>query len=127
LRICFQQLHGVNKPAFQACLPHQRTLNLATQIVKEELMDWKIFASTFVTIFLAEMGDKTQFAAMAASSETKSTLSVLAAVILALALAGSLGVLFGKFLGNVINPTLLKYISGTLFVLIGLWVLTSKN
>jgi putative Ca2+/H+ antiporter (TMEM165/GDT1 family) len=89
-------------------------------------MDWKIFASTFLTIFLAEMGDKTQFAALAASSYSKSTLTILFAVLLAVGLAGALGVIFGKFLGTMLNPQLLRYVSGSLFVLIGLWVLTTK-
>ena len=89
-------------------------------------MDWKIFASTFITIFLAEMGDKTQFAALAASSQTKSMATVMLAVVLALALAGILGVLFGKFLGSLLSPQLMKYVSGTLFILIGIWVLTGK-
>lgn len=90
-------------------------------------MDWKIFASTFVTIFLAEMGDKTQFAAMAASSQSKSTLTVLIAVVLALGLAGALGVVFGRFLGAFLNPQVMKYVSGTLFILVGIWVLTGKS
>lgn len=90
-------------------------------------MDWKIFASTFLTIFLAEMGDKTQFAALAASSQTKSTMTVLLAVVLALGLAGALGVIFGRFLGNLLNPQIMRYVSGALFILVGLWVLTSKN
>jgi putative Ca2+/H+ antiporter (TMEM165/GDT1 family) len=89
-------------------------------------MDWKIFASTFLTIFLAEMGDKTQFAALAASSYSKSTLTILFAVLLAVGLAGALGVIFGKFLGTMLNPQFLRYVSGSLFVLIGLWVLTTK-
>lgn len=89
-------------------------------------MDWKIFASTFITIFLAEMGDKTQFAALAASSQTKSTTTVILAVVLALGLAGALGVVFGRFLGTVISPQIMKYVSGTLFILVGVWVLTSK-
>lgn len=89
-------------------------------------MDWKIFASTFLTIFLAEMGDKTQFAALAASSYSKSTLTILFAVVLAVALASALGVIFGKFLGTMLNPQFLRYVSGSLFVLIGLWVLTTK-
>lgn len=89
-------------------------------------MDWKIFASTFLTIFLAEMGDKTQFAALAASSSSKSTLTIFCAVILAVGLASTLGLVFGKFLGTLLNPQTLRYVSGSLFVLIGLWVLTTK-
>lgn len=89
-------------------------------------MDWKIFASTFITIFLAEMGDKTQFAAMAASSQTQSTWTVLLAVVLALSLAGVLGVLFGHFLGELISPRMMRYISGSLFILVGIWVLTAR-
>jgi putative Ca2+/H+ antiporter (TMEM165/GDT1 family) len=90
-------------------------------------VDWKIFTSTFVTIFLAEMGDKTQFAALAASSQTKSTLTVLLAVVLALGLAGALGVLFGRYIGTFVSPQHMKYISGTLFILVGIWVLTAKS
>ena len=86
-------------------------------------MDWKIFFSTLVTIFLAEMGDKTQFAALAAGAESDSTISVLLGVVIGLSLAGTLGVLFGKALGMFISPVHLKYISGTLFILVGLWVL----
>jgi len=90
-------------------------------------MDWKIFATTFATIFLAEMGDKTQFAALAASAGTKSTLTVLAAVVLALALAGALGVLAGRLIGQFIDPQQLKWVSGSLFIAIGIWILVSKS
>lgn len=86
-------------------------------------MDWNLFATTFVTIFLAEMGDKTQFAALAASAQTKNTTLVLIAVVLALALAGALGVLFGRFLGQVINPAVMKWISGSLFIAAGIWII----
>lgn len=89
-------------------------------------MDWKIFAGTFVTIFLAEMGDKTQFAALAASSNTRSTLSVLLGVVLALSIAGVLGVLFGRYLSSMMNLQFMRYFSGTLFVLIGIWVLSGR-
>lgn len=89
-------------------------------------MDWKIFTSTFITIFIAEMGDKTQFAALAASSQSKSTLSVLLAVVLALGLAGTLGVMFGKILGTYISPEITKYLSGILFIAMGIWILIGK-
>lgn len=89
-------------------------------------MDWKLFASTFLTIFLAEMGDKTQFAALAASSQTKSTMTVLLAVVLALGLAGALGVVFGRALGEYVNPQYTRWISGTLFIVVGVWVLAQR-
>jgi putative Ca2+/H+ antiporter (TMEM165/GDT1 family) len=90
-------------------------------------MDWKVFATTFVTIFIAEMGDKTQFAALAASSGSKSTLSVLLGVVLALSFAGALGVLAGKVLGSFIDPSYIRWVSGSLFIAVGLWILLSKG
>ena len=89
-------------------------------------MDWKIFLSTFVTIFLAEMGDKTQFAAMAASSASKSTWTVLLAVILGLSCAGVIGVVFGRAIADIVSPNMIKYISGSLFIMAGLWILLAR-
>jgi putative Ca2+/H+ antiporter (TMEM165/GDT1 family) len=90
------------------------------------IMDGKLFLTTFVTIFLAEMGDKTQFAALAASAQTKNTMAVLLAVVLALGLAGTLGVLFGRALGEFVSPAGMKWMSGCLFILVGIWVLVSR-
>lgn len=90
------------------------------------LFDWKVFSTTFMMIFIAEMGDKTQFAALAASSGSKSTLSVLLAVVLALSLAGIFGVVAGKYLGEFLNPQYIKWISGSLFIGVGIWVLIAK-
>lgn len=90
-------------------------------------MDWPIFSATFVTIFLAEIGDKTQFATMAAASQTKSTFSVLIATVLALAIAGSLGVVAGSFLGRFIDPVKMRYISGSAFIIMGMWILVRNG
>lgn len=87
------------------------------------LMDWKIFIATFTTIFIAELGDKTQFAAFALAAESKSTLSIILGAILALSIATLLGVLAGSLLANFINPEKIKYISGSAFILMGLWIL----
>ncbi|ATH08669.1 UPF0016 family membrane protein [Halobacteriovorax marinus] len=89
-------------------------------------MDWSVFTATFMTIFIAEIGDKTQFAALAAASQTKSTYSVLLATILALALAGTMGVAFGSVLGKYIDPNKMKYASGSAFILMGAWILLKK-
>ncbi len=89
-------------------------------------MDWQVFFTTFTMIFVAEMGDKTQFAALAASAGSKSTTSVLLAVVLALSFAGVLGVVAGKYLGEFISPQHIKWVSGTLFISIGIWILAGK-
>ncbi len=86
-------------------------------------MDLKLFIATFITIFIAELGDKTQFAAMAASAQSKSTVTVLVAVILALSLAGMIGVFAGRFIGTYFDPQVARYVSGGLFIAVGLWVL----
>ncbi len=90
-------------------------------------MDWKLFTATFATIFIAEIGDKTQFAAMAATSQTRSTMTVLLATVCALAIAGSLGVAGGTILSKYIDPEKLKYVSGTAFILMGVWILFKKS
>jgi putative Ca2+/H+ antiporter (TMEM165/GDT1 family) len=89
-------------------------------------MDWKVFLATFTTIFLAEVGNKTHFAAIAASAQARSRLEVWLGVVLALALAGTLGVLGGKILAAFVNPAVMKYVSGGLFVAVGLWILLGR-
>ena len=82
-------------------------------------MDWPIFFSTFLTIFLAEMGDKTQFAALAAGSKTSSTISVWLAVVLALALAGAfLAFAAGAFLAFA-TGAFLAFAAGAFLALAG--------
>lgn len=90
-------------------------------------MDWKVFTATFATIFIAEIGDKTQFAALAAASQTKSVLSVLLATVAALSVAGTLGVLAGSALSRYIEPEKMKYFSGVAFILMGTWIILKKN
>ena len=80
-------------------------------------MDWKLFLATFSAIFVAELGDKTQIAAIAVSAQAKGVLEVLLAVVFALSLAGCMGVLAGKILAIYLTPQFLKYFSGTLFQL----------
>jgi putative Ca2+/H+ antiporter (TMEM165/GDT1 family) len=90
-------------------------------------MDLKVFFATFVTIFLAELGDKTQFAAMAAGASGASLKTILPAVVLGLGVAGALGVLAGRTLGSFLNPDVMKYVSGGLFIAVGVWILLAKK
>ncbi len=86
-------------------------------------MNWEIFTATFVTIFIAEMGDKTQFAALAASAEAEKIWPVWLAVVGALSLAGTIGVLAGKVVGSILPEALQRPLSGGLFILVGCWIL----
>ena len=63
-------------------------------------MDWRVFVTTFGAIFLAEMGDKTQLAAMTMAAETKKPLTVFVSAALALACVSALGVAVGGALGH---------------------------
>ena len=87
-------------------------------------MDWKIFATVFGTVFLAELGDKTQLATLlfAADKEVSKTTVFLASAA-ALVLAAAIGVLAGSVLGKYINPKHLQIVAGIGFVAIGLWTL----
>jgi putative Ca2+/H+ antiporter (TMEM165/GDT1 family) len=83
-------------------------------------MDWKIFATIFVSVFVAELGDKTQLATMlfAADREvSKSTVFIAASA--ALIVASAMGVLAGSLLAEYINEKYLHYVAGIGFVLIG--------
>lgn len=86
-------------------------------------MDKKLFWTTFATVFLAELGDKTQLAAMTASAKSGALLTVFLAASAALICATALGVLVGGALFKVVPEQLLKWVAGTAFIAVGIWVL----
>jgi putative Ca2+/H+ antiporter (TMEM165/GDT1 family) len=89
-------------------------------------MDWKIFFTTFGTIFLAELGDKTQLAAILMTAKTGHPFSVFGGAVVALSLVTLMGVLLGEGLIAIIPQHLLKKGAALVFVLIGLWMFFSK-
>ncbi len=89
-------------------------------------MDWQVFWVTFGTIFLAEMGDKTQLAALTMTAETRTPLSVLAAACAALCLATLLGVLVGNFMSHWLPQALVRKAAGLAFIIIGGLILLGK-
>ena len=86
-------------------------------------MSKSVFWATFVTIFLAELGDKTQLAAMAASAKSGELWAVFLAASLALVVATALGVLVGGTLFKYVPPHYIKYVSGLAFICVGVWVI----
>jgi len=87
-------------------------------------MDWKIFITIFASVFIAELGDKTQLATMlfAADKETNKYLVFFAASA-ALIVASAIGVLAGALLSEYIDEKYLHYIAGIGFIAIGILTL----
>jgi putative Ca2+/H+ antiporter (TMEM165/GDT1 family) len=78
------------------------------------------FLMMFFTIFVAELGDKTQLATMLFASERKMTpLAVFAASAGALVLGAAISVAFGSLAGKLLANVPLKLIAGIGFVVIG--------
>uniref|UniRef100_A0A7V4G9N5 GDT1 family protein n=1 Tax=Desulfobacca acetoxidans TaxID=60893 RepID=A0A7V4G9N5_9BACT len=89
-------------------------------------MDWQTFWVTFITVFLAEMGDKTQHAALSLTADKKAPLSVLTGACSALFLATLLGVLVGGVLTYYVPEPFIKKGAGILFLIIGILILLGK-
>ena len=83
--------------------------------------------TTFVTVFLAEMGDKTQLTTITLSSTTNKPLAVFIGSSLALILATLLGALAGGSIANLIPAFLLKLLSGIVFLIIGIKLLAESK
>ncbi len=87
-------------------------------------MDWKIFITIFVAVFIAEIGDKTQLATMLfATDKEVSKYTVFFAASAALIVATAIGVLAGSLFSEFINEKYLHYIAGVGFILIGAFTL----
>jgi len=88
-------------------------------------MDIKTLLITFVAIFLAELGDKTQIATLAFSLKSKSTASVFIGASLALVLSSLIAVIFGSALTRFIPLNYMRIASGFIFIILGIWMLIS--
>jgi putative Ca2+/H+ antiporter (TMEM165/GDT1 family) len=89
---------------------------------------WKAFSAIFVSVFLAEIGDKTQLATMLFASEAQNKKwIVFAASASALVLASAIGVLVGAQLERFVKPSTLKLVAGAGFIIIGIWTMVSRG
>ena len=91
-------------------------------------MDPKLFATVFASVFIAELGDKTQLATLLyASDAERSKVTVFAASASALVLTSALGVLAGSLVGQYVSPKLVRWVAGFGFIAVGVWVLVARR
>jgi putative Ca2+/H+ antiporter (TMEM165/GDT1 family) len=87
-------------------------------------VDLKTTAAIFGTVFLAELGDKTQLATVLfASDEGNTALAVFLAAAAALVTSTALAVAAGSTLANYVNTRHLSIVAGVGFIVIGAWTL----
>jgi len=89
-------------------------------------MDLRVLFTTFGIIFLAEMGDKTQLAAMTMAAQTKRPWAVFIGASVALAAVSALGVVVGSVIGDYVPLIWVKRIAAIAFIAIGVLMLSGK-
>lgn len=89
-------------------------------------MDFRVLLTTFGIIFLAEMGDKTQLAAMTMSAQTKMPWAVFIGSSLALVAVSALGVVVGGVIGQYVPLEWVKRGAAVAFIIIGILMLFGK-
>src|SRR5210317_334794 len=87
-------------------------------------MEWKILATVFVSVFIAEMADKTQLVTMLFAADREvSKWTVFLGSASALVLTSAIGVAAGALLAQVINVKMMTILAGAGFIVIGSWTL----
>lgn len=97
---------------------------LAYVAIWELEMEWKLFATVFASVFVAEMADKTQLVTLLfAADKAVSKWLVFLGSASALVLTSAIGVLAGALLAQYVSVKLMSTIAGSGFILIGAWTL----
>ena len=87
-------------------------------------MDLRVLTTVFTSVFIAELGDKTQLATMLfAADKQTSKLTVFVGASLALVLTSAIGVGAGSIISQYLSEKTLQVIAGIGFIAIGLWTL----
>ena len=81
-----------------------------------------VFLTTFTTIFIAELGDKTQIATLMLSAESGKPIIVFIGSSLALISSSLVGVLIGKWLSNKISANKFAFFTGILMIIISVFL-----
>ena len=87
-------------------------------------MDIRVLSTVFVSVFVAELGDKTQLATMLfAADKDTSKMTVFIGAAAALIVTSAIGVAAGSAVSQYISERTLHYVAGIGFVAIGIWTL----
>lgn len=86
-------------------------------------MDWQLLGLSFIAVFLSELGDKSQVAAIALGGSSKHPRAVFLGTAAALLLASFFGVLLGEGIAEVVPTRLVKAIAAISFAIMGLRLL----
>lgn len=89
-------------------------------------MDWKLLASSFTLVFLAELGDKTQLATLALAASGRSKWLVFLGAASALVATSAIAVLVGEGLGRAVPEVWIKRAAGAGFLVLGVLFLLGK-
>jgi len=84
---------------------------------------WQIVTTTFITVFLAEIGDKTQLSILVISAQSHQPWIVFAGAAIALVSTSLLGVIAGKWLAKTFSPSLLNTLAGLSFLILSISLL----
>ena len=90
-------------------------------------MDLSLLISTFLTVFLAELGDKTQLATVALSGTSDRPFAVFLGSSSALVLASLLGAMAGGSIASLIPTEWLQLVAAVGFLIIGSQLLLRRN
>jgi len=83
-------------------------------------MDWRLLITTFVALFVAELGDKTQLAVITLTCEHQKPLPIFLGASLALATVTLIGVAGGQAIVRLVPAEALRKLAAGLFVVLGL-------
>jgi len=86
----------------------------------------KVIISTFICVFIAELGDKTQLQTMLLTAKNNSPALVFIGASLALICSSLLGVFAGTYITKHVPPNYIQNIAGILFIIMGILTLLNK-
>nr|MDF0370083.1 TMEM165/GDT1 family protein [Nodosilinea sp. TSF1-S3] len=96
--------------------PSPATAEAKTSDTLSRAAFWRVFGSTFITIFLAELGDKTQVTTLLMSAQSQAPWIVFLGAGTALVSTSLIGVLLGQWLARRVSPATLDTAAGTMLL-----------